>query len=51
MRVAGGAMKEFIHSYAKISPNAQVEGVETGKRRRIIFVVTERTFLLYHVEF
>jgi hypothetical protein len=35
-------LKEAVHSYAKISPNDQVEGDETGKRRRVIFAVAAR---------
>jgi len=42
MRVARGALKEAIHSYAKISTNVSVEGVETSKRRGVVFVVAAR---------
>jgi hypothetical protein len=34
-------LKEAVHSYAKINPNVQVEGVETRKRR-VVFAVAIR---------
>jgi hypothetical protein len=42
LRVARGALKKVVHSYEKIVPNTQVEGVETGKIRRVVFAVAAR---------
>jgi hypothetical protein len=42
MKVVGGVLKASIHSYAKIIPNSQVEGGETGKGRRFGFAVVAR---------
>jgi hypothetical protein len=42
LRVAGGAPKEAVHSYAKFRPNIQVEGAETGKRRAVFAVAARR---------
>jgi hypothetical protein len=42
LRVVGGALKEVVHSYEKINPNIQVEGVETSKRRVVFAVATRR---------
>jgi hypothetical protein len=36
MKVARGALKESVHSYAKISPNVSVEGAETTKKERVV---------------
>jgi hypothetical protein len=43
MRVAGGAMKEAILSYAKIRPHVQVEGDKTSlKMDGAVFAVATR---------
>jgi hypothetical protein len=42
LRVVGGALKEAVHSYAKISPNVSVEGAETSKRGGVVFVVATK---------
>jgi hypothetical protein len=42
LRVVGGALKEIVHTYAKFSPNVEVKGAKTGKRRRVVFAVATR---------
>jgi hypothetical protein len=34
MKLVGGALKEFVHSYPLFSPNVQVPSVETPQRGR-----------------
>jgi hypothetical protein len=35
-------LKEVVDTYAKFSPNVQVEGAKTGKRKRVVFAVAAR---------
>jgi hypothetical protein len=39
LRVTRGALKEAVHTYAKIRPNVQVEGAETSKMKRVVFAI------------
>jgi hypothetical protein len=34
--VAGGALKEAVHSYAIFSPNVSVKSAETTKQERVV---------------
>jgi hypothetical protein len=36
LKVAGGALKEVVHSYATFSPNVSMESAETTKQERAV---------------